>query len=165
MLSAAYLKSPLGWPIDNRNSTCLKQLYFSLQPKPVLTMTLLISVYGKFILLISEAKHLGVILNALPNFTSWTLSSVQSLSNVWLFATPWTAACQASLSITDSWSLLKLMSIVSDAIQPSHPLSPPSPPAFNLSQQMSQLFTSGGQNIGVSSSTSVLPVNIQDWFP
>ena len=57
------------------------------------------------------------------------------------------------------------MSIVSDAIQPSHPLSPPSPPAFNLSQQMSQLFTSGGQNIGVSSSTSVLPVNIQDWFP
>ena len=37
--------------------------------------------------------------------------SVQSLSRVWLFATPWTAACQASLSITNSWSLLKLMSI------------------------------------------------------
>ena len=48
--------------------------------------------------------------------------------------TPWTAARQASLSITSSWSLPKLMSIgVSDAIQPSHPLSSPSP-AFSLSQ-------------------------------
>ena len=50
-------------------------------------------------------------------------------------ATPWTAARQASQSITSSWSLLKLMSIeVSDALLPSHPLSSPSPPAFNLSQ-------------------------------
>ena len=40
-------------------------------------------------------------------------SSVQSLSRVWLFATPWTAACQASLSITNSWSLLRLVSIKS----------------------------------------------------
>ena len=48
------------------------------------------------------------------------------------FATTWTAACQASLSITNSQSLLKLMSI--DAIQPSHPLPSPSPPAFNFSQ-------------------------------
>ena len=55
---------------------------------------------------------------------------VHSLSSVWLLATPWTAACQASLFITNSWSLLKLMSI----IQPSHPLSFPSPFAFNLSQ-------------------------------
>ena len=58
---------------------------------------------------------------------------------------------------------------VSDAVQPSHPLSSPSPPAFNLSQhqglQMSQSFTSGSQSIGVSTSTSVLPVNIEDWFP
>ena len=52
-------------------------------------------------------------------------------SHVWLFATQRTAACQASLSFMISWSLLKLMS--SDAIQPSHPLSPSSP-AFNLSQ-------------------------------
>ena len=50
--------------------------------------------------------------------------------------TPWTAAHQTSLSFTISQSLLKLMSIesVSDAIQPSHPLSSPSPPALNLSQ-------------------------------
>ena len=58
---------------------------------------------------------------------------------------------------------------VSDAIQPSHPLSSPSPPAFNLSQhqslQMCQFFTSGGQSIGASASVSVLPMNIQDWFP
>ena len=60
---------------------------------------------------------------------------VQSLSHVRFFLTLWTAACQASLSFTISRSLLKLMSIwVSDAIQPSHPLLAPSPPAFNLSQ-------------------------------
>ena len=62
------------------------------------------------------------------------LSSVQPLSRVQLLATPWTAAHQASLSITYSQSLLKLIHWVSDAIQPSHPLSSPSPPAFNLSQ-------------------------------
>ena len=61
-------------------------------------------------------------------------SSFQSLSHVQLFATPWTAACQASLSITNSQSLLKLIPRVGDAIQPSHPLSSPSPPALNLSQ-------------------------------
>ena len=46
------------------------------------------------------------------------LSSVQSLSHVQLFVTPWTAACQASLSITNSWSLLKLMSI--ESVMPSN---------------------------------------------
>ena len=55
---------------------------------------------------------------------------------------------------------------VGDTIQPSHPLSPPSPPAFNLAQHqgsflMSQFFTSGGQSIGASASASVLPMNIQ----
>ena len=58
---------------------------------------------------------------------------------------------------------------VNDAIQPSHPLSSPSPLAFNLSQhqglQMSQLSASGGQSTGVSASTSVLPMNTQDWTP
>ena len=49
---------------------------------------------------------------------------------------------------------------ISDAIQPSHPLPSPSPPAFNLSQQ--QFFASGGQSIGASASASVLPMNIQD---
>ena len=57
---------------------------------------------------------------------------------------------------------------VSDAIQPSYPLSSPSPPqSFPASGsfQMSQFFTSGGQNIGVSASVSVFPMNTQDWFP
>ena len=59
---------------------------------------------------------------------------------------------------------------VGDMIQPSHPLSSPSPLAFNLSQhqgsfQMSQFFASGGQSIGASASALVLPMNIQDWFP
>ena len=65
--------------------------------------------------------------------------SVQSLSHVWLFATPWTAALQASLSITSSRSLLKHVHRVGGAIQPSHPLSSPSPPAFNLSQHQGLL--------------------------
>ena len=59
-------------------------------------------------------------------------SSIVSYS-LQLHTTPWTAASQASLSITNSWRLLKLMHI-SDAIQPPHPLSSPSPPTFNLSQ-------------------------------
>ena len=69
-----------------------------------------------------------------------SFSSVQLLSRVWLFATPWIAARQASLSITNSWSSLRLTSIVhrvSDAIQPSHPLAAPSPPAPNPSQHQS----------------------------
>ena len=63
------------------------------------------------------------------------LSSVQSFSCVRLFAAPWTAARQASLSITNYPSLLKLVSI--ESVMPSNhliPLSSPSPPAFNLSQ-------------------------------
>ena len=51
-------------------------------------------------------------------FSSVQFSLVQSLSHVWLFATPWTTACQASLFITNSWSLLKLMSI--ESVMPSN---------------------------------------------
>ena len=89
---------------------------------------------------------------------------IQSVSRVQLLATPWTAACQASLSITSSWSLLKLMSIVS--VMPSNHLilclqSFPASGSF----PMSQFFASGGQSIGRSASASVLPMNIQYWFP
>ena len=71
---------------------------------------------------------------------------VQLLSCVWLFATPWTAPHQASLSFTISRSLLRLTSI-GDAIQPSHSLSSPSPPAFSLSQHQGlfQLVSSSHQ--------------------
>ena len=64
-------------------------------------------------------------------------SSVQSLSCVQLFVTPWIAACQASLSITNSQSsLIEFTHRVGDAIQPSHPLLSPSPPAPNPSQHL-----------------------------
>ena len=96
------------------------------------------------------------------------ISSVQSLSHVQLFVTLWTVACQASLSITSSWSLLKLMSI--ELVMPSnhlilcHPLFLPSVFPSNRSFPMSQFFASGDQSI-VSTSALVLPMNIQDWFP
>ena len=95
-------------------------------------------------------------------------SSVQSLSHVWLFATPWTAAPQASLYQFPEFAQTHIH-WEDDAIQPPNPLSSPSPAALNLSQHqglfMSQLFTSGCQSIGVSASTSVLPRNTQDWSP
>ena len=66
--------------------------------------------------------------------TVYQFSSVQLLSRVQLFATPWTAACQASLSITNSCSLPKFMSI--EMMMPSnHYLLSPSPPVFKLFQQ------------------------------
>ena len=101
------------------------------------------------------------------------ISSVQLPSHVQLFATPWTAACQASPShhLLPELAHQTHVRWVSDAIQPSHPLSSPSPPAFSLSQHqgiyfsVSQFFSSGGQSFGVLVSESVLPLNIQDWFP
>ena len=90
--------------------------------------------------------------------------SVQSLSRVQPFATPWIATCQASPSITNSWSSLKLMPIklvmLSSRLILCCPLLllPPIPPASG-SFPMSQLFTWGGQSIGVSASTS------QGWSP
>ena len=97
--------------------------------------------------------------------------SVQSLSWVWLFVTPWTVVCQASLSITKPRSLFKLMSI--ESVMPfnylilCHPFL-----SFCLQSSlasgsfpMSQFFASGGQSIRVSASLSVLPMNTQDWSP
>ena len=97
-------------------------------------------------------------------------SSIQSLSHVWLFVTPWTAACQASLSITNSQSLLKLVSI--ESVMPSNHLILCDPVSSHLqsfpasqSFPVSQSFASCGQSIEVSASASALPVNIQDLFP
>jgi len=95
------------------------------------------------------------------------LSSVQfSCSVVSDSATPWTAACQASLSMTNSQSLLQVMSI--DLVMPSSVVlfssSLQSFPASG-SFPMSQFFTSSGQSIGASASASVLPMNVQNWFP
>ena len=99
-----------------------------------------------------------------------TISSVQSLSRVWLLVTPWIAAHQASLSTTNSRSSPRLMSIQS--VMPSshlilcHPLLllPPIPPSIK-SFPMSQLFAWGGQSTGVSALASVLPKKSQGWSP
>ena len=97
--------------------------------------------------------------------TKSELVVVQLLSCVQLFATSWTAARQASLSFTISWSLLKLM-LTELVIQTSHPLSPFSClQSFPASESfpMSQLFASGG--LSIVASASVLPMNSQGLFP
>ena len=96
-------------------------------------------------------------------------SVVQSLSHVQLFATPCTPAHQDSLSVTNSQSLLKFMSfklmMSSNHLILCHPLLL-LPEIFSTIRvfPVSQFLSSGGQNIGASSSTSVLPTNIQDCF-
>ena len=98
------------------------------------------------------------------------ISSFQLLSHVWLFATPWITAHQASLSVTNSWSSPKPMTM--ESVMPSSHLIlcrpflllPPIRPSIRVFP-MSQLFASGGQSIGVSASASVLPKNTQDWSP
>ena len=92
---------------------------------------------------------------------------VQSLSCVQLFMTPWTAACQASMSFTLSWSLLKLMSIESVMLTNDFILCGPLlllPSIFPSIREISGLFASGGQSIGASTLLTVLPRYVQDWF-
>ena len=93
---------------------------------------------------------------------------VQSLSHVWLFVTPWTAVCQASLSFMFSRSLLKFISVelvmvsaISFSAVPFSFCLQPFPASG--SSLMSCFFALGGQSIGLS--VSVLWVNIQGWFP
>ena len=97
-------------------------------------------------------------------------SSSQTLSHFRLSATPWTAAHQASLSITNLWSPPKPMPssrwchpTISSSVVPFSSCTQSFPASGSL--KMSQFFTSGSQSIGVSASTSVLPMNTQDWFP
>ena len=103
-----------------------------------------------------------------------TCSIWDQFSHSVMFISMWphlTAACQASLSITNSWSLLKLMSI--ELVMPSNHfilycpllLLPSIFPSIRVFFQMSQCFTLGGKSLGVSASTSVLSMNTQDWSP
>ena len=106
----------------------------------------------------------------LLNIASGPISSVQLLSQVQLFVTPWTAERQASLSIINSQGLLKLMSIKS--VMPSkhlifcHPLLllPSIFPIIRVFSNESVLCIRC-QSIGAWASASVLPMNIQDWLP
>ena len=104
------------------------------------------------------------------NFFPHQVSSVQSVICVRLFETPWIAAHQASLSITNSRSSLKFMSI--ESVMPSShlilclpllllPLILPSIGVFSSES----IFAWGSQSIGISALASFLPKNTQDWFP
>ena len=100
----------------------------------------------------------------------YSVQSVQSFSRVWLFATTWNEARQAFLSITNSQSLLKLLSIkpvmistISSSVVPFSSCLQSCPTSGSF--PMSQFFTPGGQSTGASASASVLPMNIQDRFP
>ena len=117
------------------------------------------------------------------SWTCWTWTRASDRARWWWWsvsqfsrsvesdsATPWITAHQASLSITNSWSLPKACPLsqwchltISPSVVPfsSSLQSFPTSGSF----QMSQLFASGGQNVGVSASTSVLPMNTQDWSP
>ena len=103
-----------------------------------------------------------------PKYTlSICVAIVQLPSQIRLFVTPWTAACQASLSCTISQSLLRLMSV--ESVMPSNCLILCCPASSCLesfpasgSFLMSRFFASGGQSIGASVSASALPMNIQD---
>ena len=100
--------------------------------------------------------------------TTLLISFQFSRSVVFDSETPWTAACQASLSITNFWSLLKVMSIewwcYLTILSPVVPFSRLQSFPASGSFLVSQFFTSGGQSIGVSASASVLSKHIQDWF-
>ena len=97
-------------------------------------------------------------------------SLVQSLSHVWLLAPPWTAACQASLSITSSWSSLKLMSI--ESVMPAnhlilyHPLLllPPIPPSIRVFSNKSTP-PMRWPKYWISALASFLPKESQGWSP
>ena len=104
-------------------------------------------------------------------FLIFIVAIVQSLSSVWLLATPWAAAHQASLC---PWLTSEVCSDSCLLIQWCHPTTSSSVTRFSFCSQsflasvsfpVSRLFTSGGQSLGVSASASVLSVSIQGWFP
>ena len=100
----------------------------------------------------------------------WHFSSFQSLSCVWLFVTPWTAACQASLSISNSQNLNKLMS--TESVMPSNhlilwyplPLQPSIFPRIRVFSNKLVLRIRWPKYLSISFSIGPW-MNIQDWFP
>ena len=116
-----------------------------------------------------QQQHMGDTQeNGVVHQNCWVQFS--SVRCVWLPVNPWTAACQASLIITYSWGLFKLMSIGS--VMPSNNLILCRPllllpSIFPSIRDFSNesVLPSGGQSIGVSDSASFHPMNIQNWFP
>ena len=104
------------------------------------------------------------------NFNAVGTIDVQSLSHVWLLATPWIAACQASLpsptprAYSSSCPLSRWCHpTISSSVIPFASFLQSFPTLWSF--PMSRFFTSGGQSIGSTASASVLPMNIQGWFP
>ena len=103
------------------------------------------------------------------SISPWGCKELDMTKRLALHFTPWPAACQASFSFTISQSFLKLISI--ELVMPSnhlilcHPFSCLQSFPASESFLMSQLLASGSQSIGASASSSVLAMNIQDWFP
>ena len=122
---------------------------------------------SRIYLLKLDSWKLTFLLNSFSMICCYLLFSRKVVSDS---VTPWTAARQASLSFTVSWSLVRLMSL--ESVMPSNhlvfcrPLSfcPQSFPASG-SFPVSQFFASGNYSIGTSASAPVLPMNIQGWFP
>ena len=124
--------------------------------------------FNNYPLLVAIVLSIYSLLNLDYFFLIYYLVVVQLLSCVRLFVTTWTGTLQAFLSFTISWSLLRLMS--SELMIPSNSLILCFPLLLNFSQhqglfQWVSFLTLGGQSIGASASASVLPMNIQGWFP
>ena len=138
--------------------------------KIVLLIQGLLWFHIKFNIVVLFLKFKKMLTTWKKSYDQTQFSSVQSLSRVWLFVTPWIAACQASLSITNSWSSLRLTSI--ESMMPSSHLIlcrpllllPPIPPSIRVFSNESNLSW-GGQSIGVSALASSLPKNTQGWSP
>ena len=133
-------------------------------------MILLIPQTSSCHFLCSTHLHHSTLATRLSYTPQNTLSSVQPLSHVWLFVTPWAAARQASCPSPTARVYLNscLLSrwchpTISSSVVPFSSCLQSFPASGSF--PMSQFFTSGGQSIGVSASTSVLLMNIQYWFP
>ena len=110
----------------------------------------------------NQRRKLRLRISSFPKVTSFV--AVQLLSHVWFFAIPW-AECARLPCPSLFPGICSNSCALSRCCYPTIPSSPPATPAFNLSQHqgifsLSRLFTPGGQ-----ASASVLPMNIQDWFP
>ena len=163
----------LGWKKHKLESRLLGEIWIT-SNKQMITTTMAESEEKLKILLMKvkvESEKVGLRLNIQKTkiMASGPISSVQFLSHVRLFATPWIAACQASLSITNSQSSPKSTSI--ESVMPSsylilcRPLFflPSIPPSISIFPWVNSSW--GGQSTGVSALASFLPKNTQDWSP
>ena len=150
------------------NLRLLHLLYWQADSLPLHHLGRLIEIATTRVIAVVSGTGMPVELHA--KCLSHYIVIVQSLSRVRLFSTPWIAACQASLSITNSWSSLKLMSI--ESVMPSshlilcHPLLllPLIPPSLRVFSSELALRIRWPEYRS-SASVSVLPMNTQDWSP